>query len=402
MTTPQKERRLPVGTLFLALLVVIFLATAVVRYAKGLGFISNMSDGRGWGIWIGFDLYCGVALAAGGFTLAAIVYIFHLEKYHPVVRPAILTAFLGYLLVVFALLVDLGQPWYIWKMIFNPNIHSPLYEVGWCVMLYTAVLALEISPAVFEKLNWSIPLKFIRMIQIPLIIAGIVISTGHQNSLGSMSLLFSNTLNHLWYTPILPLLFFVSAVAVGPAMVILESTLSGKAFGHQVKLEVLSGLGKIVSYILGVYLALKVGDIVFAGWPHFNELKALGNEYPANVFWFAEVILGVILPMVLFSMPKVRQSRTGLFCSALLVIGGLVFNRFNITLIQLPPRPGYTYFPSWQEFAVSIGLVSGGIIVFMLANRFLPIAEHHEESVEHKPDKAATTEAGSIVGPIDK
>jgi Ni/Fe-hydrogenase subunit HybB-like protein len=386
MTTPalKKERRLPVGTLFMAMLVVIFLATAVTRYAKGLGFVSNMSDGRGWGIWIGFDLYCGVALAAGGFTLATIVYIFNMEKYHPVVRPAILTAFIGYLLVVFALLVDLGQPWYIWKMIFNPNIHSPLYEVGWCVMLYNAVLALEFSPAIFEKLKWSIPLKFIRMIQIPLIIAGIVISTGHQNSLGSMMLLMGNTLNHLWYTPILPLLFFVSAVAVGPAMVIFESTISSRVFGHEIKLEILSGLGKLLRYPLALYLILKVGDLIVAG-----EIGALGSEYPANIYWFAEMIIGVVLPLILFSLPAIQKSRKGLFISALLVVLGLVFNRFNITLTQLMIRPGYTYFPSFGEFAVSIGLVSGGMFVIMLANKFLPVVEHHEEAHEDKPAEAS-------------
>ena len=386
MTTPalKKERRLPVGTLFMAMLVVIFLATAVTRYAKGLGFVSNMSDGRGWGIWIGFDLYCGVALAAGGFTLATIVYIFNMEKYHPVVRPAILTAFIGYLLVVFALLVDLGQPWYIWKMIFNPNIHSPLYEVGWCVMLYNAVLALEFSPAIFEKLKWSIPLKFIRMIQIPLIIAGIVISTGHQNSLGSMMLLMGNTLNHLWYTPILPLLFFVSAVAVGPAMVIFESTISSGVFGHEIKLEILSGLGKLLRYPLALYLILKVGDLIVAG-----EIGALGSEYPANIYWFAEMIIGVVLPLILFSLPSIQKSRKGLFISALLVVLGLVFNRFNITLTQLMIRPGYTYFPSFGEFAVSIGLVSGGMFVIMLANKFLPVVEHHEEAHEDKPAEAS-------------
>ena len=386
MTTPalKKERRLPVGTLFMAMLVVIFLATAVTRYAKGLGFVSNMSDGRGWGIWIGFDLYCGVALAAGGFTLATIVYIFNMEKYHPVVRPAILTAFIGYLLVVFALLVDLGQPWYIWKMIFNPNIHSPLYEVGWCVMLYNAVLALEFSPAIFEKLKWSIPLKFIRMIQIPLIIAGIVISTGHQNSLGSMMLLMGNTLNHLWYTPILPLLFFVSAVAVGPAMVIFESTISSRVFGHEIKLEILSGLGKLLRYPLALYLILKVGDLIVAG-----EIGALGSEYPANIYWFAEMIIGVVLPLILFSLPSIQKSRKGLFISALLVVLGLVFNRFNITLTQLMIRPGYTYFPSFGEFAVSIGLVSGGMFVIMLANKFLPVVEHHEEAHEDKPAEAS-------------
>ena len=155
MTTPEvkKERRLPVGTMILALLVVIFLGVAVNRFANGLGAVSNMSDGRAWGLWIPFDLFCGVPLAAGGFTMAAIVYIFNNKKYLPLARPAILTAFIGYLLVVFALLVDLGQPWYIFRMIWNPNIHSPLYEVGWCVMLYNVVLFLEFLPAIFEKLR---------------------------------------------------------------------------------------------------------------------------------------------------------------------------------------------------------------------------------------------------------
>ncbi len=400
MTTPavKKERRLPVGTLLMALLVVIGLATAVARYAKGLGFVSNMSDGRGWGIWIGFDLYCGVALAAGGFTMAAIVYIFNLKKYQVLARPAILTAFIGYLLVVFALLVDLGQPWYIWKMIFNPNIHSPLYEVGWCVMLYNVVLFLEFLPAIFEKLKelklpaptWKIPLRVLHMIEIPLIIAGIVISTGHQNSLGSMLLLMGNTLNHLWYTPILPLLFFVSAVAVGPAMVIFESTISSKVFGHQIDLDIISGVGKILRIPLAIYLVLKVGDIIVAG-----EFGALFSEYPANVFWWAEMIIGVVLPLILFSLPSIQKSRGGLFFSALLVVLGLVLNRFNVSLIQLMIRPGYTYFPSFGEIAISVGLVSGGMIVIMLANKFLPVVKHGEDHGESHGETTAEASTGS-------
>lgn len=395
MTTPaavKKERRLPVGTMILALLVVIAVAVAVARYAEGLGFVSNMSDGRAWGLWIPFDLYCGVPLAAGGFTMAAIVYIFNNKKYFPLARPAILTAFIGYLLVVFALLVDLGQPWYIWKMIFNPNIHSPLYEVGWCVMLYNVVLALEFSPAVFERLKWNIPLKVIHWIEIPLIIAGIVISTGHQNSLGSMLLLMGNTLNHLWYTPILPLLFFVSAVCVGPAMVIFEATISSKVFGHQLDIDIFSGLAKILRYPLALYLVLKVGDIFFAGWStdRFIELKALGNEYPANAWWFAEMIIGVVLPLILFSIPAIQKSRKGLFFSALLVILGLILNRFNVTLMNLMIRPGYTYFPSFGEIAISVGLLSAGMIVIMLANKFLPIIKH-EESHGEKPAETSAS-----------
>ncbi|MBM4444991.1 MAG: Ni/Fe-hydrogenase cytochrome b subunit [Chloroflexi bacterium] len=371
----QQKRPFPYGTLILSIVALVSVPVMIIRYLYGLGAMSNLSDGRAWGLWISFDLYCGVALAAGGFTLAALVHIFNAEKYHPVVRPAILTAFLGYIIVILALLVDLGQPWYIWHIMINWNIHSPLFEVGWCVMLYTGVLALEMSPALFERLHWRIPLRFIGMIQIPLIIAGIVISTGHQNSLGSMLLLLPYTLDPLWYTPILPALFFVSAVAVGPAMVILESTLSGMAFGHAVKLDVLSGLGRIIPFFLGIYLIMKLADLAAAG-----QLDMIVNSYPQNVYWLAEVIVGVVLPMVLFSIPKIRNNRAGLFGTALLVIGGLIFNRFNVSLLWQEIRPGYTYFPHWMEFAVSAGVIAWAIIVFMLAIRLLPISEHRGEA----------------------
>lgn len=369
----QQKRSFPIGTLILTIVALVSVPVMIIRYLNGLGAISNLSDGRAWGLWISFDLYCGVALAAGGFTLAALVHIFNADKYHPVVRPAILTAFLGYIIVILALLVDLGQPWYIWHIMINWNIHSPLFEVGWCVMLYTGVLALEMSPALFERLHWRVPLRIIGMIQIPLIIAGIVISTGHQNSLGSMLLLLPYTLDPLWYTPILPALFFVSAVAVGPAMVILESTLSGMAFGHRVSRDVLSGLGRLIPYVLGIYLVMKIVDVAVAG-----ELDMIVNSYPQNVYWLVEVVVGVVLPIILLSIPKVRENRASLFGAALLVVGGLILNRFNVSLLWQTIRPGYTYFPHWMEFAVSAGVVAWAIIVFMLAIRLLPIEQHHD------------------------
>jgi Ni/Fe-hydrogenase subunit HybB-like protein len=383
----EPKKKFPWGTLILSALAFLCAGVLVQRYVYGLGAMTNMSDGRGWGLWISFDLYCGVALAAGGFTLAAIVHVFNMEKYHPVVRPAILTAFLGYLLVVLALLVDLGEPWYIWRMIFNPNIHSPLYEVGWCVMLYTAVLALEMSPALFERLNWRIPLRIIGFIQIPLIIAGIVISTGHQNSLGSMLLIMTHSLDPLWYTPIIPALFFVSAVAVGPAMVIFEGTLSGAAFGHKISREVLTGLGRIVSGILVVYLIMRLADLAVAG-----QFDMLFNRYPQNIYWWVEILGGVVLPIILFNIPKVQQSNKGMFIAALLyIVLGLSFNRFIVTSIWLVIRPGYTYFPSWQEFAVSIGLVAWALLMFQIAVRLLPITKHpgeEEAKSEHGAPEA--------------
>jgi Ni/Fe-hydrogenase subunit HybB-like protein len=356
----------------------------VYRFINGLGAISNLSDGRPWGLWISFDLYCGVALAAGGFTLAGAVYIFRLEKYHPVVRPAILTAFLGYTLVILALLVDLGQPWYIWHIIINWNVHSPLFEVGMCVMTYTLVLALEFSPAVFEglsksnlpvvrRVNWRIPWGVIRAIQIPLVIAGVVLSTLHQSSLGSMLLMMPTTLHALWYSPILPILFLLSAMAVGPAMVIFESTLSNRVFGHKLETSVLSGLTKIIPFILGIYLLLKIFELMAVG-----EIGLIFTAYPYNLLWWGEVIIGVILPIILFSLPDIRQSRRGIFWTSVLVILGLMFNRFNVSMLALSMRPGYLYFPHWMEFAISIGLVADALLVVWLAYRFLPIVQHEE------------------------
>lgn len=387
MTTGK--RSFPIGTSILSLIVVVGLAAMVIRYVNGLGAISNLSDGRAWGLWISFDLYCGVALAAGGFTLAGAVYVFNLKKYHPVVRPAVLTAFLGYTLVILALLVDLGQPWYIWHAIIYWNVHSPLFEVAMCVMTYTVVLALEFSPAVFEglnksnlpvvrRINWHIPWRVIRAVQMPLVIAGVVLSTLHQSSLGSMLIMMPTTLHALWFTPILPILFLTSAIAVGPAMVIFESTLSTRVFGHKLEIDVLSGLARAIPYILGIYLLLKIADLVTAG-----EIGLIFSAYPQNLLWWAEIVIGVISPIILFSLPEVRQNRNAVFWTSVLVIIGLVLNRFNVSMLALGMREGYTYFPHWMEIAISAGLVADALLVIWLAHRFLPIA-HPEPTVEVK------------------
>ena len=354
------------------------LVVAIIRFINGIGAVSNLSDGRAWGLWISFDLFCGVALAAGGFTLAATVYIFRLKKYYPIVRAAILTAFLGYLMVIVALLVDLGQPWRIWHILIYWNPHSPLFEVGWCVLLYTAVLALEFSPNVFERFKMQASLRLIRTIQIPLVIAGVVLSTLHQSSLGSVLLLMPDKIHPLWFTPILPLLFFLSAVAVGPAMVIIETSLGSKGLGHHVDLEILAGLGRALTYVLGLYLVVRLGDLLLAG-----ELGLIFSSGLYSVLFLVEVVVGVIVPLVLFALPAVRQSRSALAGSAFLVVLGLVLNRFNVSLIALAPRPGTVYFPHPMEFAISIAIVSAGVLAYILANRYLPIVQH-EYPVGHK------------------
>ena len=229
---------------------------------------------------------------------------------------------------------------------------------------------------VVRRFNWHIPLRVIRTIQIPLVIAGVVLSTLHQSSLGSMLLMMPEALHPLWYTPILPILFLNSAIAVGPAMVIFETTLSSRAFGHKLPLDVLSGLGKAIPYILGIYLLLKLIDLMATG-----EIGLIFTAYPQNLLWWSEIIIGVILPIILFSMPSVRQSRSGVFWSAVLVVLGLVLNRFNVSMLALAMRPGFTYFPYWMEVAISAGLVADALLVIWLAYRLLPVA-HHEEVAE--------------------
>jgi Ni/Fe-hydrogenase subunit HybB-like protein len=335
-----------------------------------------LSDGRPWGLWISFDLFSGVALAAGGFVVAGTFYILHRDKYHPVVRSAILTAFLGYIMVILALLVDLGQPWRIWHMIIYWNPHSPLFEVGWCVMLYTTVLALEVSPMVFERLNRPTPLRIIGSISIVLVIAGIVLSTLHQSSLGSVLLMMPETINPLWYTPIMPLLFFLTAITVGLAMTIVESTLSGRSFGHETAQDVLAGLGKAIPYVLGLYLVLKLADLVLAG-----DLDLIFTDTPYNILFLVEIIVGVVLPIILLSLASVRQSRSKLFWSAMLVVVGLVLNRFNASWFGLAPRPGTTYSPHWMEVVITVGIWSAGLLALALAIRYLPVIQH-EPAVE--------------------
>jgi Ni/Fe-hydrogenase subunit HybB-like protein len=353
---------------FFVFLMIVGLYVAFVRYFQGLGAATNLSDNFPWGLWIGFDLLVGVGLAAGGFVIAATVHIFHIEKYEPIARPTILTAFLGYLMVIVALLFDLGQPWRIWHAIIMWNPHSVMFEVGWCVMLYTTVLALEFSPVVFERLRYKTPLKIIHAVTIPLVIAGVILSSLHQSSLGSLYLIVPEKIYPLWYSSNLPYLFFVSAVAVGPAMVIIESFLSSRAFGREIELPILSQIAKITAVALSVYLVLKIEDVVNSHlWPRVFTFNLEG------ILYWVEIGLGVLLPIILIVSPRVRSDKKGLFVCALLVVLGFVMNRLNLAITSLERNAGTSYFPSWMEISITLMIVTLGFAAFRLAVRYLPI-----------------------------
>lgn len=367
-------KRRPTLITLLVLVAMIVLAQGVVifRYARGLGASTALSDGRGWGVWISFDLLCGIALAAGAFTIAATVHIFHLEKYRPILRSSILAGLLGYMLFIPSLLVDLGYPLRIWHLIIYWNIHSPLFEVGWCVMTYSTVLALEASPMVFERLKWGRLLRLVRALTIPLVIIGVVLSTMHQSSLGSLFLISPVRLHALWYSSLLPVYFFISAIAVGLAMVIFESTISAYVFQRKLEFDLLADLSRAIPYVLGLYLALKVLDLIVAG--ELGDAFALDT---ASLLFLAELGIGVIAPMILYALPASRKNRYRLFWPAVLIIVGLVFNRLNVSLIALD---GATYLPQWTELAISAGIVSIGLILYSLAMRFLPVFPEQAEA----------------------
>ncbi|HYB72157.1 MAG TPA: Ni/Fe-hydrogenase cytochrome b subunit [Candidatus Sulfotelmatobacter sp.] len=360
-------------------------AVAVMRYTRGLGAVTNLSDRYPWGLWIGFDILCGVGLAAGGFAITATVHLFHLRRFEPIVRPTVLTAFLGYLLVIVGLLFDLGQPWRIWHALVMWNPHSVMFEVAWCVMLYTTVLALEFSPVVFERFGLQTPRRILRAVTVPLVIVGVLLSTLHQSSLGSLYLIVPHKLHPLWYTPMLPVFFFVSAVAAGLAMVIVESRLSARAFGRHLEVDLLADLARVMLVVLGLYGVLRLEDLAGRGAFAYFSLASLEGRMFA-----LEVLVGVVAPIVLLALPRVRRHGGGLYLSALLVVFGFMMHRLNVSLTGLEASAGVRYFPSWMEIAVSFGIVAAGFGLFALAVKHLPVFTGPEAAVPgvHAPQAA--------------
>lgn len=358
-------------TFWRAVLGVLLLAGAYItflRFTQGLGAVTNLSDQFPWGLWIGFDILCGVGLAAGGFTLCAIVYIFNIESFRPIVRPAVLTAFLGYLLVIVALLYDLGRPDRIWHALVMWNPRSVMFEVAWCVMLYTTVLALEFSPVLFEKLGWNKAVRFMHTITIPLVILGVILSTLHQSSLGSLYLIVPEKLHPLWYSPLLPVFFYLSAIGVGCAMVIFESFMSSRAFKREIEMSILTQLGRVIVVVLMVYTVIKVQDLLDRGV--FGTMWTFSLEM---MLYWVEIGFGVLLPMLLLAIPRVRNHATGLFVSALLVVLGFVLNRMNVSITGMEGWAKVGYFPSWMEITITVTIVAVGFALFALAARYLPV-----------------------------
>jgi len=360
---------------------------ALFRFINGLGATTALTDSTPWGLWIGFDVMGGVALAAGGFLMAASVYVFRLERYRPFVRPAVLTAFLGYLAVAVGLVFDLGVPYNIWRLTINWQHHSALFEVGWCVMLYLTVLLLEFAPVVLEKTPFSKVVKLLKKAAPVLVILGIMLSTLHQSSLGTLMVLMPARVHPLWYSPILPFLFLISAIALGLMMVTTESLVTGYLYEHKHDIKPLSGLGRAASFVLVFYLLVRLGDLGYRG-----HLGLVTDGSWESILFLTEISISTVLPAILLFIPAVRASRAGLSVAAFLVIFGFLLNRIDASGVSTIWATGEAYFPSLAEFIVSIGIVSATVLVFFFFTEHFNVYEpEHKEPEEGEDEEEPAT-----------
>ncbi len=384
------------GVVVLGFLMAAGAAAVLARFIGGIGYVSNLSTARPWGIWIGVDVASGVALAAGGFTTAFLAHILGRHYYEPVARPALLTAMLGYTFVVLGLIVDIGRSWAIWKPMVYWNFHSVLFEVAMCVMFYLNVLYIEFIPIVVERFKGRVNLpgplaalngaaefllgladKILSKLMWVFVIAGVVLSCMHQSSLGSLMLIAPTKLHPLWYTPILPLLFLSSAIAVGYPMVVFETTLATTSLKLDSEMNVLSPLTRITLFLLGVYLALKIGDMVIRG----TYVYLLDGTAQTNAF-LVEMILGVVVPWVMLLSPAVRSSRRGLFIAAALIVGGVLLNRINVFVVGYrPPVSENYYFPSITEILITVGFIAGLMFLYRFFVTYLPVLNRPGQEV---------------------
>ena len=380
-SAPEKNLFTPFNVVA-GIIVIAGLVVTVLRFTGGLGSVTNLDQNNPWGIWIGFDLLCGVALAAGGYTTSAACYIFGLKKYHAAVRPAILTAFLGYALVVLALHYDVGRPWRLpYPIFYQQGTTSLLFEVGLCVFLYLTVLFIEYTPAVLEWLGMKRVRNLVVKLTLVLTVFGVVLSTLHQSSLGALYLIAPSKLHPLWYSPYLPLYFFVSSMFAGLSMVIFEGSLSHKYFHHKMDAthlkeaeHVVYGFAKGASFIMAGYFAIKVFGISLD-----NNWHYLGTGYG---MWYLVELLGfVALPSFLFAL-GVRERKSKLIrWTAAWTVLGIIVNRFNVSLVafnwQLPLSQ--RYFPSWMEIVISLFIVTIGVLVFRFMVTRMPVLFEHPD-----------------------
>ncbi len=368
-------RTLPKFIYILAAVTAFGLAIGLYRFYVGLGPTTNLSKAFPWGIWISFDLST-VALSGGAFTLAALVYVFQFEDLHVATRPTVLAGLLGYSSVLVILLADLGRWDRFYNVFLHPNVSSALLEVSWCIAAYSLILLYELSPVFLEnsRLKWLLPT--IKKYTVPIVIVGVTLSTMHQSSLGTMFVIMSPRLNPLWHSMLLPIFFLISSLAAGISLVIGGANISYWMFGQSLKTKTLAKLAWFLPWILGFYLVVKFGELLITG-----ELDLLFEGGIYTLLFWTEIVVGVVIPIILFAFNQVRHSRQLSLFGALLIMGGVILNRFDVTWFAMKSVSGEYYSPHWMEIAILCGVVAGIVMVYSLVARFFPV---YEETVAYK------------------
>ncbi|MBN2358291.1 MAG: Ni/Fe-hydrogenase cytochrome b subunit [Deltaproteobacteria bacterium] len=383
---PVRRPLFTTGTLVLLTLMAVGYAFALARFFAGLGAITNLSDRYPWGLWIALKGCC-VALAAGGFTTAALVEVFGRPRYRPLLRSAILTAWLCYTMLVLSLLFDLGRYWNIWRPIFWWQGNSVLFEVGICVMAYLAVLTVELAPAWLEGIQQAVArvgrarrrpwlersLRLARTavrVALPLfVLAGVVLSCMHQSSFGALMVIAPTKLDPFWYTPLLPLQFLASAIMVGFPMVIVESIASARSLRRPVEMSLLTPLARWIPWFIAVYAGLRLGDLAWRA----DRLDWLARP-TATTALAVELLVGIGLPFCALLARRVRESTGLLFAAALCVVVGVAINRVNVFVVgYTPPHAAHGYFPALGEIAVTVAIVCTIAFLYRLVVTYLPV-----------------------------
>ena len=367
---------------FLGLLAVFGAAAAVIawRFAAGIGPVSGLSDGYPWGIWIAFDVVTGTALACGGYAIAILVYILNKGRYHPMVRPAILTSALGYTVAGLSLAVDVGRPWNFWRVpvfVTAWNFDSALLEVALCIMSYIVVVWVEVSPAFLESARQSrYPLlrrigglawQLLDRALVWIIALGLLLPTMHQSSLGTLMILTGRKLHPLWQTPLLPLLFLISCLVMGYAVVVFESTLSSMLFRRPQERRMLAALSGAMVIVLLLFLGVRLADVTARG--ELDRLLALDRF---SLLLLAELAL-VLAPALMLLQERRRRDLGHLFRAAILMMLAGALYRFDSFLIAFNPGEGWAYFPTVPEMMITIGLVALEIMAYVVLVKRFPI-----------------------------
>lgn len=368
--------------MFKAMLLVWAAATGVgvVRFTHGLGAVTALSDGHPWGLWIAFDVVVGTGLASGGYALALLVFVFNRGRYHPLVRPALLTSLLGYAVAGVAAVFDVGRWWALGTVPLLPwrwNGSSVLLEVALCMAAYVAVLAIELSPALLERWDADgrgrraeVARRWLPRLRraLPAVVAlGLVLPTMHQSSLGALLLVAGPRLHPLWRTGALPLLFLLTALSMGYAVLHLESIFSSVAFGRPLETRLLGKLGTIVGAALLGFLGIRLAGLLAAG--HGGLAFTSGTR--AFLFW-AETLLAVTAA-VLFLRQGSRSRPSTQLQAALLALAAGALYRVDAFLVAFDPGPGWAYFPSLGEIVITLGFVATETMAYLVAVRRFPI-----------------------------